>query len=232
VPRHDLVFLIDIDNTLIDHDRLKERVGEWVDHHPGASGSRRLWEIYEQARVELDVVDFLEVARRYGETCPDPAVGDQLREMLWNFPFPELMFPGTIESLRHISALGTPVILCDGHEPFQRRKLEATGVADIVGDNVLVCRHKEECVDDIRRLFPASHYVMIDDKPRIHAALRDGLGQQVTTILVLQGSYALSPQALAFPRADIEVESTAALALLSAEDISRGAALRGLPTGS
>ncbi|GAB4336282.1 MAG: hypothetical protein Kow0010_24090 [Dehalococcoidia bacterium] len=190
---HDLVFLMDVDNTLLDTDRVRELLADAMRREVGHPLAERFWEIYEDVRAELDHVSFPETIERLARETDDlPALG-QLSDLLYQFPFGECLFPGAIDALSHASKLGLPVILSDGDQLFQRHKIRVSGIERAVGGRVLVQPHKESRVSDIRRLFPARHYVLIDDKPRIHGEMKQRMGAELTTILVCQGRYAAAP---------------------------------------
>lgn len=184
-----IVFLLDVDNTLLDHDALKRRVTRWIEAHVEGESAGSFWEIYEEVRGETGIVDFLEAARRFGMAIGSAELGCEMGRFLWEHPFQELMFPGVIRALPRLKELGSVVVLCDGHELFQQRKVVALGLAPHL-DGVLVFDHKELHIAEVLERFPADRYVMIDDKPRIHAAMKLALGDRVVTVLVRQGHYA------------------------------------------
>jgi FMN phosphatase YigB (HAD superfamily) len=208
-----LVFLIDVDNTLLDHDRLKERVGEFVDGLPGGIGAGPFWQLYEGVRSETGIADLPETARRYGIACGSKEVESEVDRMLWEFPFGELVYAGVHQALRDLATLGPPVIVCDGNDGYQRQKLRATGIDLLVEGRIHVFKHKEAHVQELADLYRSDHYVMVDDKPRIHAAMRRELGGRVTTVLVKQGHYASVSAAPG--TVDLEIASLAELATLS-----------------
>lgn len=188
----------------------------------------RFWEIYEQVRTETEIVDLPEVASRYAFEAGSQALHRELSHFLWDYPFVDIAFPGSHEAVRHFRTLGEAVILCDGHEVFQRHKLHRSGFAsDVARDrnhNILVCVHKEHHAADIRALFPARHYVMVDDKPRIHRAMKASFGDSITTVLVRQGHYASGSAHDA--AVDIELSSIAEAARLTAEHFKEGSGAR------
>lgn len=189
---HDLVFLIDVDNTLLDTDRVRELLADAMRREVGTHLAARFWSIYEDVRAELDHVSFPETIERLARETDDlPALG-QISDLLYEFPFGECLFPGASDALLHANTLGLPVVLSDGDQLFQRHKIRVSGIERAVGGRVLVQPHKEERVADIRRLFPARHYAIVDDKPRIHREMKQRMGRQITTILVSQGRYATS----------------------------------------
>lgn len=207
---HRIVFLLDFDNTLLDHDAYKAALGSWVEEHAPSPGVARFWEIYEAVRRETDIVDLPEVISRFAFEAGSQALHRLLVAATWDFPFASIMNPGALEAVAQLRRIGTPVVLCDGHEAFQRHKLHVTGVAREVDHNILVYVHKEHHVRDVSALFPARKYVMIDDKPRIHIAMKRELGEAVTTVLVRHGAYASAVEPGSVPEIDIEVDSIAA----------------------
>lgn len=220
---HNLVFLMDVDNTLLDTDRVRELLANALRREAGPSLADRFWDIYEEVRADLDHVSFPETLERLARETDDlPALG-HISDLLYAFPFETCLFPGAMEALAHASRIGLTVVLSDGDQLFQRHKIRVSGIERAVGGRVLVQPHKEERVADIRRLFPARHYVVIDDKPRIHREMKRRMGPEITTILIRQGRYAEVP-AGGPPPADIEL--TAIQDLVDLDEASIRAAAR------
>jgi FMN phosphatase YigB (HAD superfamily) len=202
----DIVFLFDVDNTLIDNDRVQAHLSEHLEQTYGAVTRDRYWEIFEQLRSELGYADYLGALERYRtEDLHRPEV---LRMSSWlvDYPFVERLYPGALDAIKHVQQWGTPVILSDGDAVFQPRKVERSGLWKAFDNRVLIYIHKEEELDDVQRLYPADHYVLIDDKLRILAAVKKIWGERVTTVFPKQGHYALDPKTLdEYPPADIEL---------------------------
>jgi FMN phosphatase YigB (HAD superfamily) len=208
----EIVFLFDVDNTLLDNDRVQDHLKEHLAEEYGAAARDRYWELFEQLRDELGYADYLGALERYRvEDLHRPAV---LRMSNWlvDYPFADRLYPGALDALKHVQQWGPTVILSDGDAVFQPRKVERSGLWRAVDDRVLIYIHKERELDDVERLYPAKHYVLIDDKLRILAAVKKIWGDRVTTVFPKQGHYALDRQALAeYPAADIEVARIADL---------------------
>lgn len=186
-----VVFLLDLDNTLIDNDAVREQLNEGTHRLLGATLAKRFWKTYEEVRDECDYVDFLETLDRFHRVANDPP--EQQRELdrlILDFPYPEARYPATLDVLAALWKVGTPVVLSDGDPVFQPLKVFRSGVADAVRGNVLVFPHKETCLDSVARLFPADEYVAVDDKAAILAALKTQWGERLKTVHVLQGKYA------------------------------------------
>jgi len=184
-----LVFLLDVDNTLIDNDLARERLAEASARVLGAEPSRAYWDVYEEVRGELGYVDSLETLSRFHERYPD-APADALDRAILDFPYAEVRYPATVEVLGALWLAGTPVVLSDGDPVFQPLKIARSGVTAAVRGNVLVFAHKEEHLRDVARLFPADHYVAVDDKAAILGRVKSHWAERVTTVHVLQGKYA------------------------------------------
>ena len=202
----DIVFLFDVDNTLIDNDRVQAHLSEHLEQTYGATTRDRYWEIFEQLRSELGYADYLGALERYRtEDLHRPEV---LRMSSWlvDYSFVERLYPGALDAVKHVRQWGTPVILSDGDAVFQPRKVERSGLWEAFENRVLIYIHKEEELDDVQRLYPADHYVLIDDKLRILSAVKKIWGERVTTVFPKQGHYALDRKAVAeYPPADIEL---------------------------
>ena len=204
----DVVFLFDVDNTLIDNDRVQAHLSEHLEQTYGAATRDRYWEIFEQLRSELGYADYLGALERY--RMEDLHRPELLRMSNWlvDYPFAERLYPHALDAVKHVQQWGTVVILSDGDAVFQPRKVERSGLWHLFDNRVLIYIHKEQELDDVRRLYPADHYVLIDDKLRILAAVKKIWGDNVTTVFPKQGHYALDPKTLAeYPPADIELAS-------------------------
>lgn len=201
-----VVFLFDVDNTLVDNDRVQAHLKEHLAQTYGDATRDRYWDILEELREELGYVDYLGALERYRvEALHRPEV---LRMSSWlvDYPFADRLYPGALDAVRHVQQWGTHVILSDGDAVFQPRKVERSGLWRIFDGRVLIYIHKEEELDDVARLYPADHYVMIDDKLRILSAVKKIWGERVTTVFPKQGHYALDPEILAeCPPADVEL---------------------------
>jgi FMN phosphatase YigB (HAD superfamily) len=201
-----VVFLFDVDNTLIDNDRVQAHLSEHLEQAYGAAARDRYWEIFEQLRSELGYADYLGALERYRtEDLHRPEV---LRMSSWlvDYPFADRLYPRALDAVRHVQQWGTIVILSDGDAVFQPRKVERSGLWHLFENRVLIYIHKEQELDDVARLYPADHYVLIDDKLRILSAVKKFWGESVTTVFPKQGHYALDSKALAeYPPADIEL---------------------------
>ncbi|MFZ0524295.1 MAG: HAD family hydrolase [Xanthobacteraceae bacterium] len=204
---HDIVFLFDVDNTLLDNDAVQDDLKAHLAKSYGAAARDRYWQILEELRAELGYVDYLGALERYRlEALHRPEI---LRMSSWlvDYPFAERLYPGAFEAIAQGRRFGLPVILSDGDAVFQPRKVERSGLWGVVEDRVLIYIHKEEELADVERFYPARHYVLIDDKLRIHAAVKSIWGARVTTVFVRQGHYARDAKAIAqYPSADIMLE--------------------------
>ena len=204
----DVVFLFDVDNTLIDNDRVQAHLSEHLEQTYGAATRDRYWEIFEQLRSELGYADYLGALERY--RMEDLHRPELLRMSNWlvDYPFAERLYPHALDAVKHVQQWGTVVILSDGDAVFQPRKVERSGLWHLFDNRVLIYIHKEQELDDVGRLYPADHYVLIDDKLRILSAVKKFWGDNVTTVFPKQGHYALDPKTLAeYPPADIELAS-------------------------
>lgn len=209
---HELVILLDVDNTLLDNDRFAADLRTRLTRDFGEAGCKRYWAIYEDVRDQGDYADYLETLQRFR---PDLDEDPRLLEMspfLLDYPFAERLYPQALETLAHLATLGLPVILSDGDVVFQPRKIQRAGLWDAVDGRVLVATHKEKQLQAVQRIYPARHYVMVDDKPRLLAAMKDVLGPRLTTVFVQQGHYAAeSTRNTEGPKPDIRINCLADL---------------------
>jgi len=203
---HGVVFLFDVDNTLLDNDRVQADLSDYLEKSFGAAARDRYWAIYETLRKQLGYSDYLGALELYRlEDLHSPAL---LRMASWmvDYPFADRLYPGALDAIRHARRLGPTVILSDGDAVFQPRKVERAGLWQAVEDRVLIYIHKEEELDDVERFYPARRYVMIDDKLRILTEIKKIWGERVTTVFPKQGRYANDPEIVAaYPPADIQL---------------------------
>ena len=206
MSKKSIVFLFDVDNTLLDNDRVQADLSDHLHKAYGQATRDRYWAIFEELRSELGYADYLGALERY--RLEDLHRPELLRMSNWlvDYPFADRLYPGAFDAVRHVQQWGTPVILSDGDAVFQPRKVERAGLWKAFDGRVLIYVHKEEELDDVRRLYPADHYVLIDDKLRILSAVKSIWGDAVTTVFPRQGHYALDAAEVAkYPRADVDL---------------------------
>jgi FMN phosphatase YigB (HAD superfamily) len=202
-----IVFLLDVDNTLLDNDRVVVDLKRHLTDAFGSDRQQRYWSIFEQLRVELGYADYLGALQRYRAENPRDPQFLKISLFLTDYHFANRLFPGSLDVIEYFNTLGTTVILSDGDVVFQPRKVERSGLYEAVGGRVLIYIHKEQELEDVEKRFPADHYVLVDDKLRILTAIKKIWGSRVTTVFPRQGHYALDAKAIAsYPPADITVE--------------------------
>src|SRR5689334_5406548 len=206
-PTGKVVFLFDVDNTLLDNDRVTADLKRHLEKEVGYERQQRYWEFFEQMRNELGYADYLGALQRYRVEYPrDPSLLTVSHFMV-NYPFATRLYPDSLDVIEHVRPWGRPVILSDGDVVFQPRKIQRSGIYDAVDGAVLIYIHKEKELEDVEQRFPADHYVLIDDKLRILTAVKEIWGEKVTTVFPRQGHYALDTQAIqGLPPADITIQ--------------------------
>jgi len=203
----EVVFLFDVDNTLLDNDRIAADLRRHLTQLLGPRRQERYWAIFEELRSALGYADYLGALQRYRQESPREPRLLEMASFLIDYPFANRLFPGSLDVLDRFAAWGPTVILSDGDVVFQPRKIERSGLYDAVGGRVLIYVHKEQELDDVEKRHPAARYVVVDDKPRILAAVKRVWGDRVTTVFPRQGHYALDPAAGTFrPVPDLTVE--------------------------
>jgi hypothetical protein len=200
------VFLVDVDNTLLDNDRIQADLRRHLEREFGAECRDRYWAILEQLFSELGYRDYLGALQRYRVEHPRDIHLLVMSSYLVDYPFANRLYPGALDVLERLRDWGQTVILSDGDVVFQPRKVERSGIFEAVDGHVLIYIHKEDELADIERRYPAARYVLIDDKPRILTAVKQAWGDRVTTVLPRQGQFAHAADAASFPPADITVE--------------------------
>ena len=199
-----VVFLVDVDNTLLDNDQIQDDLKRHLEREFGATTRDRYWAILEALFVELGYRDYLGALQRYRVEHLKDVHLMSMSSYLVDYPFADRLYPGALDVIERLRTLGPTVILSDGDVVFQPRKVERSGIWEAVDGNVLIYIHKEEELDDVARRYPAQHYVLIDDKPRILAAVKEAWGDRVTTVFPRQGQYARD--AKSYRPADVTVE--------------------------
>ncbi len=201
------VFLFDVDNTLLDNDRVTQDLKDFLEKEVGATRNKRYWEIFEDLRDELGYADYLGALQNYRIEHPYDTHLLAVSTYLVNYPFADRLFPDSLDILEYFKKLGKVVILTDGDVVFQPRKVERSGLLEAVEKNILIYIHKERELKDVERRYPAEKYVLIDDKIRILSAIKKIWKERVTTVFVRQGHYAFDEKEVAkYPSADLAIE--------------------------
>ena len=186
----EVVFLLDVDNTLLDNDRFTADLGARLEQAFGAAERDRYWAIHAELRHELGYADYLATLQRFSVGLEDDPDLLRMSAFLLEYPFEERLYPHALEVIAHLRTIGAPAVLSDGDVVFQPRKIQRSGIWAAVEGRVLIYPHKERRLEAVERRCPASHYVMAGDKPRLLAAMKRALGEKLTTVFVRQGHYA------------------------------------------
>src|SRR5215470_17849370 len=202
------VFLVDVDNTLLDNDRIQADLRRHLEREFGAASHDRYWAILEQLFNDLGYRDYLGALQRFRVEHPKDIHLLSMSSYLVDYPFANRLYPGSLDVLERFRGWARTVIFSDGDVIFQPRKVERSGISETVDGHVLIYIHKEDELDDVARRYPAEHYVLVDDKPRILAAVKKIWGSQVTTVLPKQGQFAFDATVIATvrPAPDLTVE--------------------------
>jgi FMN phosphatase YigB (HAD superfamily) len=201
------VFLFDVDNTLLDNDRVAGDLRRHLTTQFGADRQRRYWDEFERLRDELGYADYLGALQRFRAAFPHDTHMLTISDWLIDYPFPERLYPRALELVDAIRLRGRPVILSDGDVVFQPRKIRRSGLWDVFAGDVLIYIHKEQELDDVRRRYPAERYVLVDDKLRILTAVKEAWRDRVTTVFPRQGHYALDAELEPrYPPADVSID--------------------------
>jgi len=219
-PSDRLVFLFDVDNTLLDNDRAKADMQAALLELLGEKGAERFWKLYEEVRKELDVVSYPETLKRFAHGWKEKEIAQKAADLINNWPYADYLYPGTLPALKHVSTFGEVAILSDGDEDYQPRKIANAGLTDAVGGpaDVLIYTHKDQCFEDVMRRLPGRQYVLVEDKEPLLAAAERFMHWHVTTVWVRQGHYAHDPKYYEKPGPDITFETIGDLVGLSKRD--------------
>jgi FMN phosphatase YigB (HAD superfamily) len=211
-PTNKVVFLLDVDNTLLDNDAVGDDLRAYLEREFGAAARDRYFAIFEQLRTELGYADYLGALQRFRIEHPHEPRLIRMSSFLVNYPFENRVYPRVFDVIARLNTWGPAVILSDGDVVFQPRKVERSGLGVAFADRVLIFIHKEKELDFVRRVYPAEHYVLVDDKVRILTAVKAAWGATVTTVFPRQGHYALDPKEVAkYPPPDVTIESIGSL---------------------
>jgi FMN phosphatase YigB (HAD superfamily) len=203
----DVVFLLDVDNTLLDNDRFAADLGDRLELAFGAAERARYWAIFGRLREQQGLADYLGSLQAFRTGLDDHPELLAMSEFLLEYPFAARLFPRALEAVAHLSTFGRPVVLSDGDIVFQPRKIQRSGIWHAVEGRVMIYLHKERVLDHMQQRYPAGHYVMVDDKPNLLAAMKSTLGDKLTTVFVRQGHYALAPASNSVePAPDLTIE--------------------------
>ena len=223
----DVVFLLDVDNTLLDNDRFGADLGAHLEQAFGADQRDRYWAVFAALREELSYADYLATLEKFRVGLDDNPDLLQMSSFMLEYPFADLLYPRALDAIAHLSTLGLPVVLSDGDVVFQPRKIQRSGIWNAVQGRVLIYLHKEGALDGMQRRYPARHYVMVDDKAQLLAAMKRVLGQKLTSVFVHQGHYAAqSANTVIDPPPDLEIQRISDLLNLHLSDF-----LAALPIG-
>ena len=227
MARIPVVFLLDVDNTLLDNDRVILDLMRHLEEKVGRECHKRYWKIFEDIRDELGYADYLGALQRYRIDYPRDPHLLAVSYFLINYPFANRLYPDSIEVVDHFKKWGPTVLLTDGDVVFQPRKVQRSGLFEAVEGKVLVYIHKEEELEDVESRYPAEHYVVVDDKLRILSAIKKSWGKRVTTVFPRQGHYANDPEEVnSYPKADVSVDRIGELCSFGLEDLFRTAGRR------
>jgi len=219
--RSPVVFLLDVDNTLLNNDRIADDLRRHLTLEVGAERQERYWAIFEELRVELGYADYLGALQRYRIENPHDSHLLEVSTFMINYPFANRLYPGSIDVIDHLKTMGPTVILSDGDVVFQPHKVYRSGLFELFEGNVLIYIHKEQELQDVEQRYPADHYVLVDDKLRILHAIKELWQSRVTTVFVRQGHYAHDPEVFRkYPPADISVERIGDLLNFGADSFS------------
>jgi FMN phosphatase YigB (HAD superfamily) len=202
-----LVVLLDVDNTLLDNDRFAADLGDRLEQSFGAAERARYWDIFARLRDRLGLADYLGSLQEFRAGLDDHPDLLSMSEFLLQYPFTARLFPQALEAVAHLATFSRPVVLSDGDIVYQPRKIQRSGIWEAVDGHVMIYVHKERVLDHMQQRYPANHYVMVDDKPNLLAAMKTTLGTKLTTVFVRQGHYALAADAnTVTPPPDIVIE--------------------------
>jgi FMN phosphatase YigB (HAD superfamily) len=216
-----VVFLLDVDNTLLDNDAVADDLRQHLTDAFGEDREERYWQFFEELRSELGYADYLGALQRFRLAYPRETHLLEISSFLIHYPFEQRVFPRALDAIARLREYGTAAILSDGDVVFQPLKIERSGIQAAVSGEVLIYVHKEQELDDVEARYPADRYVLVDDKLRILHAVKQIWGEKVVTVFPRQGHYALDPEQIAqYPPADFTLEAIGELCDLDLEKLT------------
>ena len=226
----DTVFLLDVDNTLLDNDRFKADLDARLRRDFGADAGDRYWALYERERERLGYADYLAALQAFREGREDDPDLLRMSGYMLDYPFAERVYPGALEAVERLRAMGTPVVLSDGDVVFQPRKVQRSGLWEAMRGRVLIYLHKQHMLDAVQRRYPARHYVMVDDKPALLAGMKRAMEDRITTVFVRQGHYAGDAAGQAIdPAPDLAIDDIGELAAFDLQQFGPRACRQAMP---
>lgn len=217
MPAERLLFILDVDNTLLDNDRAKAEMGQQIEELMGQKLGALFWSLYEEVRHEKDYVDYPATLERFGKQFPGSWKYAKLCALVLSFPYEHVLFPRALEVIRHLRRFGVVGIVSDGDPVYQAAKIGRSGLAEAVAGPVLLYVHKEQNLEEIQRRLPADHYVFVDDKPALLGHVKQALGARCSTVLIRQGHYARAPMPEGLPQPEVTLDTIADLLKLRPE---------------
>lgn len=204
--RAKVVFLFDVDNTLLDNDRIIADLNVHLKREVGPKRARSYWTIFEKLRAQLGYADYLGALQQARRDHPHDVGLLAVSRFLIDYPFAKRLYPKSLDVIKHFRHSAQVVLLSDGDVVFQPRKVDRSGLHKAVDGHVLIYVHKENNLADVEARYRAAHYVVVDDKLAILTAIKKVWGSRVTTVFVRQGHYAMDRRILArYPDADMSV---------------------------
>ena len=219
-----VVFLLDIDNTLVNNDAVVADLMKHLERDVGVEQQKRYWEFFEQLRNELGYADYLGALQRYRVAYPRDFKILDASMYLVDYPFANRLFPNSLDAIEHARKMGKAIILSDGDVVFQPHKIYRSGIYDAIDGEVLIYIHKETELDDVAQRYPADHYVLVDDKVRILTEVKRQWGTRVTTVFPRQGHYANDSKEVAkYPAPDFTIERIGEFLKFDLDTLLKGA---------
>ena len=192
-----LVFLFDVDSTLLDEDAVINDLCKYLIQQVGQESADNYWKHFDKLRGELGYADYLGALQRSRDENPHEMGLLLVARYLIEYPFASKLFPQALDVVRHAKQWGLPVILSDGDVVFQPVKIDRAGLCKPFDEHVLIYIHKEKELAHVAQRYPADHYVFIDDNLRILQVVKACWGERVTTIHVCQGQDIVNSHILA-----------------------------------
>jgi len=224
VAAYPVVFLLDIDNTLVNNDGVVADLMKHLERDVGVEQQERYWEFFEQLRNELGYADYLGALQRYRVAYPRDFKILDASMYLVDYPFANRLFPNSLDAIEHARKMGKAIILSDGDVVFQPHKIYRSGIYDAIDGEVLIYIHKETELDDVAQRYPADHYVLVDDKVRILTEVKRQWGTRVTTVFPRQGHYANDSKEVAkYPAPDFTIERIGEFLKFDLDTLLKGA---------
>jgi len=181
------LFLVDLDNTLLNNDAVKAEIRKSLITVLGQSDAQHFWDHYNAIRTKTNLVDFPSAIKKYCEEKNAKTCDIRLKKIFHSINFKQALYPNVENVLNHLKTKGEVALFTEGDMIYQKVKIEKSGVGAMV-NHIYHFEHKLEHFEAIKKKFHTYHIVVIDDRSETLMKLK-ALYPEITIVEVCQGHY-------------------------------------------